>query len=366
MKRGGTEKYSEVTEEKEAETSLMKIEVPDMRSKKDGDGVNDIAVNDETKRPLIEANETEHKNASENSAESELLSKQVTEDVEMSSNELFGSKMEVLNDASRTQNVDSVEEIENVEICIDPTDDVKVTLDDAPVIENIDPVGREDGLNEATTSVNEANRLQCKIADQTKDLLSSDSNEKVESDLIAMEPCPQTESNNRVSELEKNPSVKMDNKMDVSDVGTPTNLEGKLNDDKVLKTKLTSALPIIPSKIIPRQKPKSGKFWKSERSQFRKIKKDKGQRNTFEKRLKLKEEKARNKEMANYLMDLKNKKKEEIRLKIEENLKKKEENQKKSEQFQIIKNPAKMKRMKKKQLRMLEKRDILPTVTRNI
>merc|ERR1712106_1120449 len=105
--------------------------------------------------------------------------------------------------------------------------------------------------------------------------------------------------------------------------------------EPVKKTKPQS---LIPAKVIPRQKPKSGKFWKCERSQFRKIKNDKGQRLTFEKRLKLKEEKARNKEMAAYLLGLKNKKK-------------KEENEKKSEHYQIIKNPAKIKRMKKKQLR---------------
>merc|ERR1719481_2281034 len=63
--------------------------------------------------------------------------------------------------------------------------------------------------------------------------------------------------------------------------------------------------------------------------------------------------------MADYLIGLKNKKKEEIRLKIEENKKKKEENERKSEHFQIIKIPSKIKRMKKKQLRMLEKRDLL-------
>jgi len=116
---------------------------------------------------------------------------------------------------------------------------------------------------------------------------------------------------------------------------------------------------IIVSKQIPRQKPKSGKFWKEGRQQFRQIKRDKGKKFTFEQRMKNKEEKLKNKELADLLLSRKAMKKEELRKKIDENKARKLENEKKSEQFQIIKNPAKIKRMKKKQLRMLEKRDIV-------
>jgi len=116
---------------------------------------------------------------------------------------------------------------------------------------------------------------------------------------------------------------------------------------------------IIVAIHIPRQKPKSGKFWKEGRQQFRQIKRDRGQRFTFEQRVKNKEEKMKNKEMAELLLNRKNTKKEEMRKKIEENKAKKLENEKKSERFQVIKNPAKIKRMKKKQLRMLEKRDLV-------
>jgi len=110
---------------------------------------------------------------------------------------------------------------------------------------------------------------------------------------------------------------------------------------------------------IPRQKPKSGKFWKDEKEQFRKIKKDRGQRRTFEERLRLKEEKLRNNEMANLLKQEKNNKKEELRKKIEENKKLKEQRQLKNEIYQVVKNPNKIKKMKK---RDLVKRDILPKV----
>ena len=118
---------------------------------------------------------------------------------------------------------------------------------------------------------------------------------------------------------------------------------------------------LFASKSIPRQKPKSGRFWKGERAQFRQIKRDRGQRPTFEQRLKMKEEKVRNQELAELMKNRKKQEREELRKRIEENKTKKLENERKTEQYQVIKNPAKLKRMKKKQLRMLEKRDILPT-----
>jgi len=116
---------------------------------------------------------------------------------------------------------------------------------------------------------------------------------------------------------------------------------------------------IIVAKNIPRQKPKSGKFWKEGRQQFRQIKRDKGKKFTFEQRMKNKEEKMKNKELADLLLNRKALKKEEMRKKIAETKAKKLENERKSEQFQVIKNPAKIKRMKKKQLRQLEKRDLV-------
>ena len=131
------------------------------------------------------------------------------------------------------------------------------------------------------------------------------------------------------------------------------------NDDKENLSMEALLKKVFMSKQIPRQKPKSGRFWKNDRRQFRQIKRDKGQRDTFEQRLKKKEEIRRNQELANMLIQKKNQAKEELRKRIEENKAKKLENERKTEQYQVIKNPAKLKRMKKKQLRMLEKRDIL-------
>ena len=67
----------------------------------------------------------------------------------------------------------------------------------------------------------------------------------------------------------------------------------------------------------------------------------------------------RNRDLAKTLLEQKNQKKEEMQKKVEENKAKKLENEKKAEQFQVMKNPAKFKRMKKKQLRQFEKRDIM-------
>jgi len=148
------------------------------------------------------------------------------------------------------------------------------------------------------------------------------------------------ESDDKVADSKKSDTVKLANDKE------------NLPMEKVLDN-------IIVPKNIPRQKPKSGKFWKEGRQQFRQIKRDKGKKFTFEQRMKNKEEKMKNKELADLLLSRKAMKKEEIRKKIEENKARKLENEKKSEQFQVIKNPAKIKRMKKKQLRMLEKRDIV-------
>ena len=68
---------------------------------------------------------------------------------------------------------------------------------------------------------------------------------------------------------------------------------------------------LFASKSIPRQKPKSGRFWKGERTQFRQIKRGRGRRErdqqpSFEQRLKMKEEKLRKKIEENKTRKLEN------------------------------------------------------------
>jgi len=176
------------------------------------------------------------------------------------------------------------------------------------------------------------------------------------SSVDASEKSEDTETNLEEIKSSKEKETKEEREVVVKEVSHATTVPASEKENVPIEQMLKK---VFNSKALPRQKPKSGRFWKGERGQFRQIKRDRGQRHTFEARLKMKEEKLRNREIAATLMQKKNQAKEELRMKIEENKARKLENEKKIEQYQVIKNPAKLKRMKKKQLRMLEKRDIL-------
>lgn len=64
------------------------------------------------------------------------------------------------------------------------------------------------------------------------------------------------------------------------------------------------------------------------------------------------------KELSNSIKEQKKLENVEKKRRREENAQKKLENERKNEIVQIIKNPAKLKRMKKKALRKIEKRDL--------
>ncbi|KAJ8042825.1 Coiled-coil domain-containing protein 86 [Holothuria leucospilota] len=107
----------------------------------------------------------------------------------------------------------------------------------------------------------------------------------------------------------------------------------------------------------PKGKPKSGRTWKTEqRKRFSDLKKDKPLRTSWRWKM---EEKARLKSLKAYENELKENKQrenEELKQRRIAKQKRKEENMKKSEVVQVIKNTAKIKRMKKKQLKQIEKR----------
>jgi len=104
---------------------------------------------------------------------------------------------------------------------------------------------------------------------------------------------------------------------------------------------------------------KSGRFWKSERDRFRSTIKSKGLKQvSSQKRIAQKQQILRVREYEKSLKEDVKRLREEKKQRTEENKKRRVENEKKNEIVQVIKNPAKIKRMKKKQLRMLAKRDV--------
>ncbi|XP_011305357.1 coiled-coil domain-containing protein 86 [Fopius arisanus] len=116
----------------------------------------------------------------------------------------------------------------------------------------------------------------------------------------------------------------------------------------------------VNNKLI-KGKPKSGRVWKEPRQRFSSIIKTRGLRISCEKKQLLRDNLKRVKEQSRAIIEQKKVEKEAKKQRRIENLKRAEENRKKSEVVQIIKNTAKIKRMKKKQLRMIEKRDTVNT-----
>ncbi|XP_017055787.1 coiled-coil domain-containing protein 86 [Drosophila ficusphila] len=114
--------------------------------------------------------------------------------------------------------------------------------------------------------------------------------------------------------------------------------------------------PVKPENSIPRGQPKSNRPWKTPKQKFSKIKKTVN-RLSFEKKTALRDELRYIKERSK---EIKDKRKEDAVQKHQrrvENAERRLANERRSEVVQVIKNPAKLKRMKKKQMRMIEKRD---------
>ncbi|CAG11513.1 unnamed protein product, partial [Tetraodon nigroviridis] len=115
--------------------------------------------------------------------------------------------------------------------------------------------------------------------------------------------------------------------------------------------------------VIPLGKPKSGRVWKDRnKKRFSSVVRDKQLCTSWEKKMEAKREKLLLKQYSLQLKEEKSRQKEEKRKRREENLRRRAENERKAEIVQVIKNTAKIKRMKKKHLRKIEKRDTLALV----
>ncbi|EFA05893.1 Coiled-coil domain-containing protein 86-like Protein [Tribolium castaneum] len=128
------------------------------------------------------------------------------------------------------------------------------------------------------------------------------------------------------------------------------------NASSVQKTSASSKNKSKEPDVI-RGKPKSGRFWKNEKKKFSSIIKTRGIRSSFEKKQVLRQELKRIKDASRAIKAAKDEEKEQKKQRRRENLKRQEENRKKSEIVQVITNTSKIKKMKKKQLRYIEKRD---------
>ncbi|NXT44852.1 CCD86 protein, partial [Pelecanoides urinatrix] len=86
---------------------------------------------------------------------------------------------------------------------------------------------------------------------------------------------------------------------------------------------------------------------------------DKALRTSWARKMKERQEKKLVQDLARQLQEGKQREREEKKRRREENLKRRLENERKAEIVQVIRNPLKLKRAKKKQLRRVEKRDTL-------
>ncbi|XP_073444392.1 coiled-coil domain-containing protein 86 [Dendrobates tinctorius] len=109
----------------------------------------------------------------------------------------------------------------------------------------------------------------------------------------------------------------------------------------------------------PQGRPKSGRVWKENKKRFSNMVRDRPLCTSWEVKMKQRQEKKLLKSLAQQLKDEKQREKEEKKRRREENLRRRLENERKAEVVQVIRNSAKLKRARKKQLRSIEKRDTL-------
>lgn len=112
--------------------------------------------------------------------------------------------------------------------------------------------------------------------------------------------------------------------------------------------------------VIPKGKPKSGRVWKDRsKKRFSQMVQDKPLRTSWQRKMKERQERKLAKDFARHLEEEKQRRRQEKKERRAENLRRRLENERKAEIVQVIRNPAKLKKAKKKQLRSIEKRDTL-------
>ncbi|KAG0721508.1 Coiled-coil domain-containing protein 86 [Chionoecetes opilio] len=161
--------------------------------------------------------------------------------------------------------------------------------------------------------------------------------------------------------------------VDGSHVPSNTPLDENANKDKMsgLNTQpLVSAgvkkaykvIPEMEKKIdqlrsIPKGRSVSGRWWKAEKQRFRSINKDASGKKSWSRKMQLKQWRGDVMAKSAAIEAEKLKKKEDLKERQKLNKTRREENARKSEIVQVIKDPRKIKKMKRKQLRYLATRD---------
>ncbi|XP_018800451.1 PREDICTED: coiled-coil domain-containing protein 86 [Bactrocera latifrons] len=167
-----------------------------------------------------------------------------------------------------------------------------------------------------------------------------------------------TEENKELAmeEIEQKTDTKVENKETGENVATnkPTSKAAKANKQpstkKPTKKKSTENNPI-------RGLPKSGRPWKTPKQKFTTIKKT-TKRLSFEKKQELRNELRHVKELSKEIKEQRKEAAVQKNQRRVENAERRLANERRAEVVQIIKNPSKLKRLKKKQMRMIEKRDV--------
>ncbi|CAN8016367.1 unnamed protein product [Ixodes persulcatus] len=108
---------------------------------------------------------------------------------------------------------------------------------------------------------------------------------------------------------------------------------------------------------VPKGRPKSGRFWKTEKKKFSSMRQDRPLKTSWKVKQQQRAERKALLSLEREIKEARRKEIEEKKKRREENLRRREENAKKAEVVQVIKNTAKIKRMSKKQLRYIKRAD---------